>query len=369
MSRLILTLALIFTANVPAALAQVVPSAEPALSATDYLDIEQLVYQYGWALDSGDRNGLAYADLYTADGTFTGTNQGPAGRTYQGRDDLAALARGPTRGPLNISHAVTNVIVTPTADGAVGRVYVGIFAPGQPGASPGAGHGGFYDDVYARTPGGWRFRKRTFYESRWGEPSVALPPPVAGVRALREAAADAGTKKPELDDRDRVAIQQLVATLPYAIDMNADSGAAYANAFTPDGTFACVTPGPGNIPVSGPLAGCAANSGKWTTRVKPQIRGRAALAKSVTDKHPHGPAYVRHFVFNHVIEPKGRAATGKAYVVLADITPRQKMGFAHSVFLIGRYDDQYVRTPQGWRIKSRVFTAVGGGVPTAAVNP
>ena len=50
--------------------------------------------------------------------------------------------------------------------------------------------------------------------------------------------------------------------------------------------------------------------------------------------------------------------------MLADITPRQKPGFAHSIFMSGRYDDQYVKTAQGWLIKSRVFTAVGGGVPT-----
>jgi hypothetical protein len=34
--------------------------------------------------------------------------------------------------------------------------------------------------------------------------------------------------------------------------------------------------------------------------------------------------------------------------------------------MIGRYDDEYMKTAQGWRIKSRVFTAVGGGVPTTA---
>ena len=33
---------------------------EPALTARDYLDIEQLIYKYGWALDSGR---LAHATL------------------------------------------------------------------------------------------------------------------------------------------------------------------------------------------------------------------------------------------------------------------------------------------------------------------
>ncbi|HEY4214706.1 MAG TPA: nuclear transport factor 2 family protein [Steroidobacteraceae bacterium] len=367
MPRLLLTFVLLLSVGVSTAQAQTAPaSTDPALSATDYLDIEQLVFKYGWALDSGENNGFVYADLYTTDGTFTGTNQGPSGRSYQGRDNLAALARGSKLGPLNIGHSVTNLIVTPTPDGAVGRVYVGIFDAGQPGMSPGAGHGGFYDDVYAKTPDGWRFKKRTFYEGKWGEPNVPLPPPVSGVRALRQAAPDPSEKKPKLSDQDRVAIQQLIARMPYEMDMNADSGATYASAFTSDGTFACVLPNTGSAAASGLPAGCASYSGKFTTKVRPQAKGHDALAKMVTAREPHGPAYVRHFVFNHVIEPDGRGATGKAYVVLADITPRQKPGFAHSIFMIGRYDDEYVKTAQGWRIKSRVFTAVGGGVPTTA---
>ena len=130
MSRLKLTLVMLlglFSATVRAQTA-------PALSAGDYLEIEQLVNKYGWALDSGENNGFAYADLYAANGIFTGTNQGPSGRSYQGRENLAALARGAQRGPLNVSHLVTNLVVTPTPEGAIGRVYAGIFDRGAPGA-------------------------------------------------------------------------------------------------------------------------------------------------------------------------------------------------------------------------------------------
>lgn len=88
----------------------------------------------------------------------------------------------------------------------------------------------------------------------------------------------------------------------------------------------------------------------------------------MTAEDPHGPAYVRHFVFNHVIEPSGRGANGKAYVVVVDITPRQKPGFAHSISMIGRYDDEYVKTAQGCRISKRVFTAVAGQAPPPAAK-
>jgi hypothetical protein len=364
--RLQLTLLLLLCLGAATGHSQTVPaSADPALNASDYLKIEQLVYKYGWALDSGEGNGFAYADLYAADGTFTGTNQGPSGRTYQGRDNLAALARGPQRGPLNVSHLVTNLIVTPTPGGAVGRVYVGIFDPGEPGAPPGAGHGGFYDDVYVKTPQGWRFSKRTYYEGKWGEPNVPMPPPVSGARALHEGGPGPSPAGRRLSDEDHVQIQQLVARLPYELDMNADDGAAYASAFTADGTFACVLPDTGDAAVFDLPAGCAPHSGKLATKVRPSATGHEALARMATTEEPHGPNYVRHFVFNHVIEPSRRGANGKAYVAVIDITPRQPPGFAHSIFTIGRYDDEYVKTAQGWRIGSRVFTAVAGGVPAS----
>ncbi|MET0291940.1 MAG: nuclear transport factor 2 family protein [Steroidobacteraceae bacterium] len=361
MSRMKLMLALFIGLVSAAAQAQT-----PALSATDYLEIEQLVNKYGWALDSGEKNGFAYADLYTVDGIFTGTNQGPGGRSYQGRAKLAALARGPQRGPLNVGHLVSNLIVTPTSEGAIGRVYVGIFDRGEPGARPSAGHGGFYDDVYAKTPGGWRFAKRTFYEGKWGEPNVPMPPPVPAIQALREGAVTPSSGKSRLADADHIAIQQLVSGLPYEIDMNADSGAAYANGFTVDGTFACVLPDTGAAAASGLPSACVPHSGKFTTKVRARVTGRATLASTVTAEQPHGPNYARHFIFNHVIERTRRGATGKAYVAVIDITPRQPIGFAHSIFTLGRYDDEYVRTAEGWRIKSRVFTAVGGGVPKAS---
>ena len=144
----------------------------PTLTALDYIEIEQLVYRYGWALDSGADNGFAYADLYAPDGIFTGTNQGPGGRSYQGRERLAALARGGKRGPSFVSHCVTNVIIEPAPDGAVGRTYVAIFdiGNGGNGSRSRLDHGGLYNDVYVKTESGWRFKTRTYYESKSGEP-------------------------------------------------------------------------------------------------------------------------------------------------------------------------------------------------------
>lgn len=145
------------------------PAQAPTLTTMDYIEIEQLVRKYGWALDSGENYGYAYADLYTPDAIFVGTNQGPDGRSYQGREALAALARGGPRGPLYQSHFAMNHVITPSANGgATGRVYVAIMDIGVVGKPNGISHGGHYDDVYEKTPVGWRFKKRTFYESKSG---------------------------------------------------------------------------------------------------------------------------------------------------------------------------------------------------------
>lgn len=320
-------------------------AAGPALSALDYLEIEQLTYRYGYALDTGADNGFAYADLYIEDGTFTGTNQGPSGRTYTGREALAALARGGRRGPLWVSHYVTNVVIEPAADGAVGRTYVAILdiGNGGNGAASRVDHGGLYNDVYVRTPRGWRFKSRTFYSSTTGAPVQPPPAAVGTPRAISVAArpsAPAGTSPPTggLDAADYIEIQQLVARYAYALDQNVDNGGSYANLFTPDAVFR-----------------------------QPRTEGHPALAKLATSQ-PHGPRYTRHFLANPVIEATPGGAAGKQYLVVVDIG---ESGQPSSIYLGGHYEDEYARTPEGWRFRTRAFIAsvTGGGGSGAALSP
>lgn len=309
-------------------------AAQPVqLTALDYLEIEQLVYRYGYALDSGADNGYAYADLYAADATFTGTNQGPSGRSYQGRERLAALARGGRRGPDFVSHYVTNVVIEPTAGGAVGRTYVGILdiGNGGNGATSRVDHGGLYNDVYVKTAAGWRFTSRTFYASTSGEPVQPPPAAIGTPRPLALApgpaqgtpvtAAGAG---PGLTVGDYIEIQQLVSRYPYALDQNPDDGASYADLFTPDAVFR-----------------------------QPRTEGRENLAKLATSA-PHGPRYTRHFLANHVIEATADGAVGKQYLVAADIG---EAGQPSSIFLGGHYEDVYAKTAEGWRFRTRTFIA------------
>src|SRR5262245_33465603 len=273
--------------------AQQPTSPPPMLDALDYLEIEQLVYRYGYALDTGADNGFAYADLYAPDATFTGTNQGPSGRTYQGRDRLAALARGGKRHANFVSHYVTNVVIEPAPGGAVGRTYVGILdiGNGGNGAKSRVDHGGLYNDVYVKTPQGWRLRSRSYFESTSGAP-VQPPPATLGVpRPLSAAPASSAPpgSGPRLTAEDYIEIQQLVARYPYALDQNPDDGRSYANLFTPDAVFR-----------------------------QPRTEGRQNLA-TMASRAPHGPKYTRHFLANHVIEATADGPLGKQHLVAVDI--------------------------------------------------
>src|SRR5215471_13187879 len=87
------------------------------LTPMDYIEIRQLVNRYAFALDTGSNNGYDYADLFAADGEFM--------RPYaKGREQLAALARGPRLGPDNTVHYIMNHVIEPTPDGAMGKAYL-----------------------------------------------------------------------------------------------------------------------------------------------------------------------------------------------------------------------------------------------------
>ncbi len=134
-----------------------------ALTPQDYIDIQQLVARYAYEIDNCTNNGYDYADLYTADGWFSASRDGRVGNKSQGREKLAAAARGnmktceevPWKG---ISHLLVNHVITPAPGGATGKVYlVAIGLDGEPTKVEAQGH---YEDFYVKTPQGWRFQSR-----------------------------------------------------------------------------------------------------------------------------------------------------------------------------------------------------------------
>jgi hypothetical protein len=118
------------------------------LTALDYLEIQQLVTRYAFALDSGADNGRMFAALYSKDGGFVRTT----GEVLRTPEALADAARRGTKGPMSISHFIMNHVIEPTADGAIGKQYAAIFDIGNNNGPSSLRAGGTYEDVYVKTP-------------------------------------------------------------------------------------------------------------------------------------------------------------------------------------------------------------------------
>jgi len=156
--------------------------------------------------------------------------------------------------------------------------------------------------------------------SKWKYVIIATLLAIPSGWALRAQTSKSAT----LTAADYLEIQQLVARYSYAVDMHGGDGSAYAALFTPDGTFGT------------------------------QAKGTAQLAElaAKTNKERSGPAFARHFVTNVMIKPSPEGATGRSYLVALDISEVRK---PTTILHGGHYDDVYVKTSQGWRIKSRTY--------------
>jgi len=141
-----------------------------------------------------------------------------------------------------------------------------------------------------------------------------------------ETAAPVASAEPSLTPEERIAIEQLVARYPYALDTGEDEGRVFANLFTEDGEF--VSPA---VTVS----------------------GRTALAEmAYGHREGQGPLLVRNFGANLLIEPAADGATGRQYGVIIAFG---EQGAPSTIGGGGHFEDQYVRTDDGWRIRRREF--------------
>ena len=84
------------------------------LSADDYVEIQQLYARYNNAIDSGDAEG--YAATFTPDGVFN---------NFNGHDALVGFIKAwrEKMGCANRRHWNTNLLITPTAEGASGSTW------------------------------------------------------------------------------------------------------------------------------------------------------------------------------------------------------------------------------------------------------
>ncbi len=124
---------------------------------------------------------------------------------------------------------------------------------------------------------------------------------------------------------DYVEIRQLAARYGHAVDQGADNGYAYADLFAPGATFG-------------------------------QTTGREQLA-TLAKRTAKGPQTAWHFIVNHAIEPTEDGAKGMQYMVHLRYG---EAGQPNIVWGGGHYEDTYVKTPDGWRFKTRRFVRSEG---------
>jgi len=155
-------------------------AAPRTLTALDYFEIQQLNERYVHAIDNCIENGYEYASLYTRDGVFIdlwseeGVTQD--GIRWQGPARLMEVSGGGVNGCKGwqrrsdaISYMITGLVITPSPDGATGKAY--LFAVGVGGDPTAIEREGSYEDVYVKTPEGWRFKERAHVRKRpMGDP-------------------------------------------------------------------------------------------------------------------------------------------------------------------------------------------------------
>ena len=161
-----------------------VQAQERAFTALDYQEITQLINRYAYGIDTCANNGYDYADVFTPDGVFIDKNSDAGfkagGRVLaKGREALATLVGGGSRGCktklvwTDWSHLMLNHEITPTPQGAKGRIY--LVQMGMKGPGPIERHGGS-EDIYVRTDGGWRIQSRTHVRDKaWHNPLLQTP--------------------------------------------------------------------------------------------------------------------------------------------------------------------------------------------------
>ena len=117
------------------------------LTTDDLVEIQQLYAKYNWSLDNGDAE--AYAATFTPDGVFNNNT---------GHDAIVKFAQGFHAGlGSHLKHWNTNLMITPSAGGANGQVYLVLvdYATKPPSIFTSA----TYADELVKTPQGWRFKK------------------------------------------------------------------------------------------------------------------------------------------------------------------------------------------------------------------
>jgi len=159
----------------------------------------------------------------------------------------------------------------------------------------------------------------------------------------------AAAPPPSLTVEDIQQIRQLIEAYGTKVDACTDSGYAYADQYTPNGSFGV--------------------SSAWGDPGKSWYNGRDQLAEAVgggpsgcrPDPWGTGDASFHHVIANVLIEPSAEGAHARSTLLsISNSAPRLKWQ--------GGYEDRLVKTPAGWRFLSRRHVLPGHDWPDTAAE-
>jgi hypothetical protein len=152
---------------------------EARLTPQDYFEIRALIEGYPEILDTCVDSGYAYADQYSADGTFgVSSKWGDDGYVwFKGRDELAVAAGGGKDGcrkkDTRYHHISLSPIIKLTATGAHAKSTLLMITDASGDKPAKIEWQGGYEDTLVRTNQGWRFRSRRHVWPGYDWPATA----------------------------------------------------------------------------------------------------------------------------------------------------------------------------------------------------
>ena len=289
----------------------------------DYAEIKRLLTRYDLGYDNaGGYDGGQLASLsFTSDALF----ERPGGPTRRGREGvIEQVKQSISRGARTLHHWDSTPIIDVSPTGEISSLnYDLLFYVEESGSPVRVGGSGTLTHQYVRSAEGWLIEYRR-YEGRTVVPTIAWPPAGFGLSASAMTpellARDSG-ERGGLSDNDHVDIEQLYVRNSIAFDSGAEEGAAFARTFTSDGML---------------LRGGTTTSGQESL---------AALAASnVPGLHT--------WTSNLVVEPTRDGAVGRVYVLTVS-----GAGADRPIADVGTYDDELVKTREGWRFRKRTYVS------------
>jgi hypothetical protein len=152
-----------------------------AFDSADRLEIHELTARYAWSLDTGDED--AFVECFCSDGELVWDVFETEGR-WHGTAALRRFIGYFRQRPESAGrqHHVSNLVVTPTAEGAAARSYVAVAL--RTATGPHLLHVmGYYEDELRRENGRWRIWRR--YIRDWCGPVLGRFAGQDGARSTR----------------------------------------------------------------------------------------------------------------------------------------------------------------------------------------